>query len=161
MPRHAERRVLPYSAEQLFALVADIERYPEFLPWCIAARHRKREANVVWWDLVIGFRMIRERFCSKVTLTASTRIDVEYVEGPLKFLRNHWIFVPRTDGCEIDFYVEFEFRSRVLERLIGALFHQATVRMVNAFEARARDQYGAPAKQPAAAPVFAGEDEAS
>lgn len=144
MPSHAERRVLPYSAEQLFTLVADIERYPEFLPWCVAARHRKREGNVVWSDLVIGFRMIRERFVSKVTLTPPTRIDVEYVDGPLKFLRNHWLFIPRDGGCEIDFYVEFEFRSRVLERLIGALFHQATRRMVNAFEARAADLYGAP-----------------
>ena len=162
MPRYAERRVLPYSAEQLFTLVTDVERYPEFLPWCVAARKRKHEGNVIWWDLVIGFRMIRERFCSKVTLTPSTRIDVEYVEGPLKFLRNQWIFVPRTDGgCEIDFYVEFEFRSRVLERLIGALFHQATVRMVNAFEARARDQYGQQPTAPTVTPVLAGEGERS
>ena len=145
MPTHAERRVLPYSADQLFALVSEIDRYPEFLPWCIAARHRKREGNVVWSDLIIGFRMIREHFTSKVTLDPPSRIDVEYVDGPLRYLRNHWEFIDLPDGgCEIDFYVEFEFKSRLLQKLIGALFHEAVTRMVRAFEARAKDLYGAP-----------------
>ena len=148
MPTHAERRVLPYTAEQLFKLVSEIERYPEFLPWCIAARHRKREGNVVWSDLIIGFRMIREKFTSKVTLDAPHKIDVEYVDGPLRYLRNHWEFIDLPDGgCEIDFYVEFEFKSKILQKLIGALFHEAVTRMVRAFEARAKDLYGEPAGQ--------------
>ena len=96
---------------------------------------------------MVGFKLIRERFTSKVTLTPrldtqDARIDVEYVDGPLKFLRNHWIFVPREDGaCEIDFYVEFEFRSRILEKIIGTLFHEAVSRMVGAFEKRAAELY--------------------
>ncbi len=151
MPAHAERRVLPYTAEQMFKLVSEIDRYPEFLPWCIAARHRKREGNVVWSDLIIGFRMFRERFTSRVTLDRPHRIDVEYVDGPLRYLRNHWEFIDLPDGgCEIDFYVEFEFKSKILQKLIGALFHEAVTRMVRAFEARARDLYGEPDGQGAA-----------
>ena len=102
---------------------------------------------MVWSDLVVGFKLIRERFTSKVTLKPSAdgrdaRIDVEYVDGPLKFLRNYWVFVPRDDGaCEIDFYVEFEFRSRIFERMIGTLFHEAVSRMVGAFEKRAAELY--------------------
>lgn len=152
MPSHKEIKVLPYTPDQLFALVADIESYPEFLPWCLAARNRKREhvsdGEIVWSDLVVGFKLIRERFTSKVTLAPGgkledPRIDVEYVDGPLKFLRNHWVFVPHGDGgCEIDFYVEFEFRSRIFEKMIGALFHEAVSRMVGAFEKRADALYG-------------------
>lgn len=151
VPSHKEIKVLPYTPEQLFALVGDIEAYPDFLPWCLAARNRKREntpgGEIVWSDLVVGFKLIRERFTSKVTLSPvhdgqDARIDVEYVDGPLKFLRNHWIFVPREDGsCEIDFYVEFEFRSRILEKMIGVLFHEAITRMVGAFEKRAAVLY--------------------
>ena len=110
---------------------------------------------IIWSDLVIGFKLIRERFTSKVTLTPGhdaehARIDVEYVDGPLKFLRNHWIFVPREDGaCEIDFYVEFEFRSRILEKIIGTLFHEAVSRMVGAFEKRAAELYDPVVTKPA------------
>ncbi|MCC7272782.1 MAG: type II toxin-antitoxin system RatA family toxin [Alphaproteobacteria bacterium] len=142
MPTHAEQRVLPYTADQLFDLVADIERYPEFLPWCVAARIRTRTADTIVADLMIGFRMIRERFTSRVTLTPKRRIDVTYSEGPFKHLRNHWIFDPVPAGCRIDFFVEFEFRSRALQMLIEMLFHEAVRRMVGAFEARARVLYG-------------------
>jgi coenzyme Q-binding protein COQ10 len=145
MPAHAEQRLLPYTPEQVFDLVADIERYPEFLPWCVAARIRRREGNVVHADLVIGFKMIRESFTSRVTLDPDQRrIDVTYADGPFKFLRNHWIFEPREGGrhCQIDFFVEFEFRSALLTRLIGALFHEAVRRMVHAFESRAAALYG-------------------
>jgi len=146
MPYHAERRVLPYTQRQLFDLVADVDRYPEFLPWCVAARVNKREGDVFWADLVIGFKMIRERFASKVTLKPSYEIDVEYVKGPLKYLKNRWEFVPLDSGhTEIDFYVDFEFHSRILEKMIGALFHEAVSRMVAAFERRAAAIYGAPA----------------
>ena len=153
MPTHAERRVLPYTPEQLYTLVADVERYPEFLPWCLAAKIRKREGRTIHADLMIGFRMVRERFTSKVELDPPRRIDVAYAEGPFKYLNNHWEFNPAPDGgCEIDFFVEFEFRNRVLQKLIEVLFHEAVRRMVSAFEGRARALYGA-AGQPAATPA--------
>ena len=142
MPTHTEKRVLPYRPDQLYDLVADIESYPQFLPWCVAARIRRREGNVVVADMVAGFKMIRERFTSRVTLTPHSRIDVEYVDGPLRRLVHHWEFLPHPSGCEIDFHVDFEFRSRMLQALIGALFHEAFKRMVGAFEARARSLYG-------------------
>ncbi|MBV8169128.1 MAG: type II toxin-antitoxin system RatA family toxin [Alphaproteobacteria bacterium] len=151
MPTHAERRVLPYAPEQLYNLVADIERYPEFLPWCLAAKIRKREGRTIHADLMIGFRMVRERFTSRVDLDPPRRIDVAYAEGPFKFLNNHWEFnAAPNGGCEIDFFVEFEFRNRVLQKLIEVLFHEAVRRMVSAFEGRARALYGT-AGQPAAA----------
>jgi len=144
MPTHAERRRLPYRPDQLFALVADIERYPEFLPWCLAARIRKRDGDLVVADLVIGWRMIRERFTSRVVLKSPDRIDVTYHEGPFKYLQNHWIFEPQPDGsCILDFYVDFEFRSRVLQKAMALLFNEAVRRMVQAFEGRARQLYGA------------------
>ncbi len=143
MPTHAETRVVPYSPEQMFDLVAGIERYPEFLPWCLAARIRSREGKTVVADLVIGFKMIRERYTSRVTLDRPDRIDVEYLEGPLKRLTNHWVFEPQPGGgTRLNFYVDFEFRSRVLQALIGTLFYEALRRLVAAFEARARRLYG-------------------
>jgi coenzyme Q-binding protein COQ10 len=145
MPTHAERRLLPYTAEQLFDLVADVERYPEFLPWCIGARIRERRANVIVADLLIGFKMVRERFTSRVVLDRPRRIDVSYSEGPFRYLNNHWIFAPQPEGgCVIDFYVDFEFRSRMLQKIIEVLFNEAVKRMVGAFEARARQLYGTP-----------------
>jgi coenzyme Q-binding protein COQ10 len=144
MPTHAEKRILPYGPEQLFDLVADVERYPEFLPWCRAARIRRREGEVIVADLVIGFRMVQERFTSRVRLRRPDRIDVEYTHGPLRYLNNHWNFLPHEQGCMIDFYVDFEFRSKMLQKLIGALFNEAVRRMVSAFEARADALYGGP-----------------
>jgi coenzyme Q-binding protein COQ10 len=143
MPTHAEKRVLPYTPEQMYDLVADIEKYPEFLPWCLAARIRKREGNVVYADLIIGFKMIRERFTSRVELNPPDRINVAYSEGPFSYLNNHWIFSPTENGgCLIDFYVDFEFRSKMLQKIIGVLFNEAVRRMVAAFETRARQLYG-------------------
>ena len=148
MPTHAEQRILPYTAEQLFDLVADVERYPEFLPWCVGARIRERRDDVIVADLLIGFRMVRERFTSRVILNRPHRIDVTYAEGPFRYLQNRWLFEPTEDGgCRIDFFVDFEFRSRVLQTLIGALFNEAVRRMVAAFESRARQLYGSP-RQP-------------
>jgi len=145
MATHAEKRVLPYRPDQLFDLVAEVERYPEFLPWCLGARIRSRRDNVIIADLIIGFRGIRESFTSRVTLNrANMRIDVAYLDGPFRYLNNHWIFRPmHGDSCEIDFFVDFEFRSRILQRLMGLLFNEAVRRMVSAFEARAADLYGA------------------
>lgn len=144
MPTHAEKRYLPYRPQQLFDLVADIERYPEFLPWCVGARIRSRTEREIVADLMIGFRLIRERFTSRVTLDRErNRIDVTYTEGPFKYLNNHWIFEPDgKGGTMLDFYVDFEFRSIVLQKVIGVFFHEAVRRMVGAFEARAKELYG-------------------
>ena len=144
MPTHAEQRILPYRPDQLFDLVADIERYPEFLPWCVAARVRSRRENEVIADLVIGFKMIRERFTSRVKLDrANRRIDVAYTEGPFKYLNNHWIFEETPEGAtRLDFFVDFEFRSVMLQKIIGMLFNEAVRRMVAAFEGRAKALYG-------------------
>ena len=157
MPTHAEKRVLPYTAEQLFDLVADVERYPEFLPWCVGARIRERREDLVVADLLIGFRMFRERFTSRVTLARPRRVDVAYSEGPFRYLANHWIFEPVEGGCQIDFFVDFEFHSAILQKLIGVLFNEAVRRMVAAFEGRARALYGPPASTGAQAEISEGE----
>jgi coenzyme Q-binding protein COQ10 len=148
---HAEKRLLPYTPEQLFDLVRDVEKYPEFLPWCQALRVRKRDATeageVLVADMVIGFKMFRERFTSRVEANPGLgatppRIDVEYTDGPFKFLKNHWIFIAAEGGTEIDFYVDFEFRAKILEKAIGVVFNEAVQKMVNAFETRADAIYG-------------------
>ena len=153
MPTHAEQRVLPYTPEQMYALVADIERYPEFLPWCVAARIRERRADFISADLVIGFRMFRERFTSHVKLDRPGRIDVTYAEGPFRYLNNHWSFERVPGGCRVDFFVDFEFKSRMLQKVIEVLFGEAVRRMVAAFEGRARQLYGNPAPDGARAPA--------
>jgi coenzyme Q-binding protein COQ10 len=144
MKVHTETRVLPHTPDQMFDLVADVASYPEFLPWCVGARIRENRPDMVLADLMIGFKMVREKFTSKVLLDrARRRIDVEYIDGPFKHLKNHWIFSDAPNGqCRIDFYLEFEFSSIVLQKLIGVLFHEAVRRMVGAFEARAKQLYG-------------------
>ncbi len=143
MPTHAEKRLLRFSPQDMFDLVADVPRYPEFLPWCVGARVRRRQGDVMWADLVIGFKMFRERFTSKVTMDRDNlRIDVSYSDGPFKYLNNHWIFEPHPAGTMIDFYVDFEFRSRLLQKTIGLVFNEATHLMVASFEKRARALYG-------------------
>ncbi len=152
MPTHAEKKVLPYTPEQMYRLVADVEKYPEFLPWCLAARIRRREGNVMFADLVIGFKMVRERFTSRVELDEpGRRIDVQYTEGPFQYLNNHWIFTPHERGVCVDFYVDFEFRSKMLQKIMGVLFNEAVRRMVQAFETRADQLYGNGSVRPAAA----------
>jgi coenzyme Q-binding protein COQ10 len=146
MPTHAEQRVLPYTPEQLFALVADIERYPEFLPWCIGARIKERQPNLVVADLIIGFKVFRERFTSRVVLDPPGKIDVTYAEGPFRYLDTHWTFERAPEGCRIGFFVDFEFKSRLMQKVIEVLFSEAVRRMVGAFEKRACDLYGAPAQ---------------
>ena len=143
MPTHSEQRVLPYTPAQMFDLVAAIERYPEFLPWCLGARITKREGDVIDGDLLIGFKIFRERFSSRVTLDrARHRIDVRYGQGPLRHLDNRWRFLAHEQGCLIDFYVDFEFQSRLLQKAIELLFQEAVERMVSAFETRAHQLYG-------------------
>ncbi|HKT19376.1 MAG TPA: type II toxin-antitoxin system RatA family toxin [Stellaceae bacterium] len=151
MPTHAEKKLLPYTQAQLFDLVADIERYPEFLPWCVGARIRERKGDEILGDLLIGYKMVRERFTSRVVLSRPDRIDVSYSEGPFKYLTNHWLFIPQEEGCLIDFYVDFEFRSRFLQGIVKVLFNEAVKRMVGAFEARAHALYDAPGKNGVAA----------
>jgi len=151
MPTHAEKRHLPYSQKQLFDLVAEVDRYPEFLPWCTACRITKHEGDSFYADLVVRFKVFSERFQSKVTLHGQEQIDVEYIDGPFRYLNNHWRFVPQDDGsCVIDFFVDFEFRSRMLQALIGLLFNEAVSRMVGAFEARAFELYGDDGNAPVA-----------
>ena len=148
MPTHAEKRRMPYSADEMYALVADVESYSEFLPWCAASRANERRTTeageVIDAELVVSFRVFRERFHSRVTLKPEQRrIDVEYLEGPFKYLNNHWHFRPISDReCEIDFFVDFEFRSRMLQSLIGVVFNEAMRRIVRAFEQRAEALYG-------------------
>jgi coenzyme Q-binding protein COQ10 len=143
MPTHGEKRCLPYSVEQLYALVSDVERYPQFLPWCVAARITRRETDWLTADLIVGFKMIRERFSSRVTF-GERRIDVTYTDGPFKYLNNHWIFVAEGEqSTVIDFYIDFEFRSRLLQKLMGAVFNEAVRMMVGAFEKRAHHLYAA------------------
>ncbi|MDA1132694.1 MAG: type II toxin-antitoxin system RatA family toxin [Proteobacteria bacterium] len=141
MPTHTERRLLPYSPEQVFDLVADVEDYPNFLPWCIALRVTDKRDNEIRADMVVGFRMLREKFTSKVVLTPKTQIDVAYLDGPFKYLTNRWRFLPADGGCEIDFFIDFEFRSRLLRKVMEPLFHEAVRRMVRAFERRAAERY--------------------
>ncbi|MCM2344646.1 MAG: type II toxin-antitoxin system RatA family toxin [Alphaproteobacteria bacterium] len=142
MPTHAERRKMPYTPEQMFDLVAGVDRYPEFLPWCLASRITRRDGHVFYADLIIGYKMVREKFGSRVTALRPDHIHVEYLSGPMKRLSNHWRFLPQDDGgCIIDFYVDFEFKNPVLQKLIAVFFEEAVKRMVAAFETRARDLY--------------------
>lgn len=143
MPTHAEQRILPHQPQQLFDLVAAVEKYPDFLPWCVGARIKEKTDTLIMADLVIGFKMFRERFTSKVSLDPENlRIDVEYMDGPFRYLNNHWIFEPHPEGCNIDFYVDFEFKSIILQKTIGLLFNEAVARMIGAFEHRAEELYG-------------------
>ncbi|MEM9425915.1 MAG: type II toxin-antitoxin system RatA family toxin [Pseudomonadota bacterium] len=162
MPTHSETRHLPYTAQQMYDLVADVERYPEFLPWTAAARIRSTRENkdsvVMLADLVISFKVFRERFGSRVTLYPEQRkIDVAYLDGPFRYLDNHWHFKPISETrCEVDFFVDFEFKSRAMQMVIGAVFNQAMQRIVRAFEKRAEALYRpsravAPSGTPAAA----------
>ena len=144
MPTHAERRLVPYQPEQLYDLVADVGKYPQFLPWCVGARVRTRTDDLLRADLTIGFGPFRETFASRVTLNPHSRIDVSYEKGPFRYLNNHWIFASDPRGSQVDFFVDFEFRSRILQAAIGVVFHEAVRRMVNAFEIRARAVYGPP-----------------
>ncbi len=148
MPTHAEIKTVPYTAEQMYNLVADIESYPKFLPWCIATRIREREGNQINADLVIGYKIFRETFTSQVTLHPMSRIDVKYAQGPLRYLNNHWKFKDLPDGkCELDFYVDFAFTNHFLQSAIEMFFNEAVRIMIRSFETRAGELYGKPESQ--------------
>jgi coenzyme Q-binding protein COQ10 len=147
MPTHHETRVVPYTAQQMYDLVADVAAYPKFLPWTAAARIRSRTpidgGEVMEADLVISFKVFRERFGSRVTLWPSQmKIDTEYLDGPFKYLKSGWSFRDVTGGCEVTFFVDFEFRNAILQGIIGVVFNEAMHRVVRAFEKRAADLYG-------------------
>jgi coenzyme Q-binding protein COQ10 len=143
MPRHTETRNLPWTPEQLFDLVADVGRYQEFLPWVAATRVRSDSGTLMIADLVVGFKALKETFTSRVEKQRPERIRTEYIEGPLKYLQNSWVFRPDgKGGSEVDFCVDFAFQSRIFETLAGQMFDRALRRMIGAFEERARALYG-------------------
>ena len=151
MPTHSETRTLPYSAQQMYDLVADVAAYPQFLPWCAAARVRSTtpietahgEGVEMLADLVISFKVFRERFGSRVGLYPETKhIDTEYLDGPFKYMKSTWDFADVDGGVEVKFFVDFEFKNIILQKAIGLVFYEAMNRIVAAFEARAKALYG-------------------
>lgn len=146
MPRHAETKVLPYTVAQMYDLVADVASYPKFLPWTAAARINSRRpiegGEVMEADLVISFKVFRERFGSRVTLLPEQqRILTEYIDGPFKHLKSVWSFRDLDAGCEVSFDVDFEFKNAILAGIIGLVFNEAMTRVVRAFETQAAKLY--------------------
>jgi coenzyme Q-binding protein COQ10 len=145
MPGLRETRRMPYSAEQMFDLVADVKRYPEFLPWVVATRITSNNDHEMVADMLVGFKAIREKFTSRVTKQRPRVIQVQYVDGPLRDLDNRWQFRPLdAHSCELDFAVDFSFKNRVFEAIAGQYFDRAFRKMVAAFERRAAELYGQP-----------------
>jgi len=147
MPTHSETKRLPYSPDQMFALVADVGKYPEFIPWCAAARVRSTEpyegGELMKADLVISFKVFRERFGSRVELFPELRkINTEYIDGPFRYMKSTWQFTEAEGGCDVSFFVDFESKNAVLQGLIGIVFNDAMQRIVRAFERRAAALYG-------------------
>ena len=147
MARHSESRRLPYSAPQMFALVSDIESYPEFLPWCSAAFIRRSsdhdDHRLLDADLVISFKLFRERFRSRVHLFHTKElITIRHLDGPMAHMNSRWQFDTCEEGCIIRFEIDYEFSSRALRALISIVFYEAMQRVVSAFENRARHLYG-------------------
>ena len=143
MPGIQEVRRLPYSATQMYDLVADVGRYAEFLPWVVATRVRSDSETEMVADMLIGFNALRDKFTSRVIKTRPSSIKVHYVDGPMRDLDNEWKFRPLDDGgCEVDFMVEFSFRNAMFERLAGQYFDRGFRKMVTAFEERAEKLYG-------------------
>lgn len=147
MTTHSETKQLPYTADQMYTLVADVGKYPEFLPWCAAARVRSTEEKddrvEMLADLVISFKVFRERFGSRVTLWPEKgQIDTEYLDGPFRYMESRWNFKDVDGGCEVSFFVDFEFKNRILQGAAGMFFYEAMQRIVRAFERRAAALYG-------------------
>ena len=147
MPTHSEDRFMPYTPAQMYALVADVAKYPQFLPWCAGARIRretpKGDSIVMEADLVISFKVFRERFGSLVTLhPKQNSIDTEYLDGPFRYMVSNWVFEEAEGGCRAKFHVDFEFKNAVLQGIIGFVFNEAMQRIVRAFEKRAAALYG-------------------
>ena len=150
MLSHVEQKILPYTARQMFDLVAAVDEYEEFAPWCVASRINKWEnENEFYADLIVGYKVFREKFSSKVILHRHDEISIEYQEGPLKNLTNHWVFTDIEDGkCRIDFSVQFEFKNGAFQKLSTLFFNEVVKRMISAFESRAKEIYGEPKAVP-------------
>lgn len=143
MPGIHEIRQMPYSAEQMFDLVADVGRYAEFLPWVVATRVRSDSETEMIADMLVGFKALREKFTSRVDKRRPDQLRVHYVDGPLRNLDNRWTFRSiGPDRCEVDFCVDFAFRNPLFEKLAGQYFDRAFRKMVAAFETRAAELYG-------------------
>jgi coenzyme Q-binding protein COQ10 len=143
MPGISETRRLPYSAEQMFDLVADVARYPEFLPWVVATRVRSDNDTEMVADMLVGFKALREKFTSRVIKQRPERLEVIYVDGPMRDLDNVWHFRALPEGgCEVDFCVDFSFKNRMFEMMAGQYFDRAFRKMVAAFDTRAHELYG-------------------
>ncbi|CAN7275699.1 type II toxin-antitoxin system RatA family toxin [Rhizobium rhizogenes] len=146
MPKFETHRPVPHTPDQMFDLVADVERYPEFLPLCdgLVIRNRKeRDGKVLLVaDMTVGYKAIRETFTTQVLLNKAERaIDVKYIDGPFKYLDNRWRFQPTDNGCVIDFFIDYEFKSRILGALMGSMFDRAFRMFTDAFETRAGKIY--------------------
>jgi coenzyme Q-binding protein COQ10 len=142
MKEHSETRIVPYTADLMYAVVADIERYPEFLPWVVALRIKSRTEEgareIILAEMAVGYRTLRERYTSRVVLDPEARmIDVVAIEGPFHCLENHWRFTPEGESAKIDFRVAFEFSSKLLQMAAGSAFEKVLMKMTDAFEARA------------------------
>ena len=150
MPSFSTKRRVSHDAAQMFDLVADIEKYPQFVPLCQALRVKSRTSKVegvevVVADMTVAYKLIRETFTSRVTLDpANLKILVEYVDGPFRYLENRWSFKPHDQGCEVGFFISYEFKSRMLAMLMGSMFDAAFQKFAAAFEARADKVYGRP-----------------
>lgn len=145
MPGIHEVHRLPYSAEQMYDLVADVARYPEFLPWIVATRVKSDSDSEMIADMLVGFKALREKFTSRVEKQRPTEIRVHYVDGPMRDLDNRWTFRPVNEtSCDVEFDVRFSFRNALFEKLAGQYFDKAFRKMVVAFEVRAAELYGAP-----------------
>lgn len=134
MPRHEEQAILDYGADELFAVVADVKDYPLFVPWCSGARIRREDQREIIADLVIGFGPFQESFTSQVTLDRPRQVLVRAIEGPLEHLTNTWTFTPVKDRTHVDFVIDFQFKSHLLDHVANGMFHEAATCMVSAFE---------------------------
>jgi len=140
--KHEERRLINHTPSNLFKLVSDVKKYPEFLPWCLGARVKNRCENIFEADLIIGFKIYKEIYSSEITLdNINKKIIVNYKDGPFEYLDNYWIFKDDKNGCEVEFMVDFKFKSVFLQTLMETLFSEAVKRMVGAFEKRANELY--------------------
>ncbi len=142
MPTHAEKKILPYTPQQLFDIIADVGHYPAFLPWVESANVYDRQDHQFTADVDIGYRFLTYPYKCRVHLAQPNRIDIEYLTGPFTYLNNHWILTPINDKLtEIDFYIDFEFSNPLLQSVLTPVFAEAVSRMIRAFEARASVLY--------------------
>jgi coenzyme Q-binding protein COQ10 len=140
---HSESRIVPYTADLMYAVVAEVEKYPQFLPWCLAlrvlSREREEDRDALHAEMLVGFGALRERYTSRVVLGSAARtVDVTQADGPFRRLETHWRFTPQDGGCRADFSIAFAFKNPLLEAVAGRAFEQALLKMTDAFETRAK-----------------------